>query len=293
MKTQYYGWMIGLLTTVILGGCGSAPDIEAPADDAAASAPVESSAETQEAEPQAGESGTPPPTPDPALTDFPHKRIEVIDQVEDGSEFDQFRDRLRQAVEDRDRDFIVSLVPEGGVNYGFGGPMQPEDMDLGSSNSWFWQVLDKMTAPASCETDDYPPVETGNTVWVCPNISAAYYRQYPPSGEENEAGLSEEFATVIVIGRNVNVRSAPSTSAQVVAQLTNELVTVDSDAQQRLFEENPDLVPGAIDGWTPVVLPNQVQGYVYNRYAYQPLSPRAIFENVDGQWTIIRVLAGD
>ncbi|NER82991.1 MAG: hypothetical protein F6K42_26235 [Leptolyngbya sp. SIO1D8] len=52
----------------------------------------------------------------------------------------------------------------------------------------------------------------------------------------------------------------------------------------------PETADDPIDGWTPVILPNQIQGYVYNRYVYHPQGPKALFENVDGRWQLLRIV---
>ena len=229
---------------------------------------------------------------DPKLTNFAHQRLEVIDQVKAGSEFGRFRNQLQQAIKNRDADFIQSILPPDGLPYGFGLPMTAADMDLTDANGWFWEILEKMTARNSCELNaDYPPTTPGGEVWVCPNVTKAFYRQYPPP--EDAEGIEYEFSTVIVLGQGVNVRAAPNLEAPVVGILSNELVKLNSSEREKQYEQNPENTPGPIQGWTPVILPNQVQGFVFNRYAYQPLDPRALFEKIDGQWQMIRVLAGD
>ena len=296
---QAYWWMVGMVGAVLIVGSGCATrDVDSQSLDPESvetTAQADGGAEAVE-DTETGDEAvlTPPPTPDPALTDFEHRRIEVIDKVEAGSDFAQFRDRLATAIEERDRDFITALIPSDGLVYGFGGAMQPADLDLDDEDSWFWQELDKMISPESCEVADYPTTQAGEDVWVCPNISASFYRQYPPEAPTEEEGLGAEFETVIVYGRNVNVRSAPTTEAEVVGILTNELVTLDQAGMEELFAKAADEPFGAVDGWTAVTLPNQVRGYVYNQYVYQPLSPRMLFEAVGGEdWQMVRVLAGD
>lgn len=231
---------------------------------------------------------------DPALrlTDFAHQRLEVVDQVAVGSEFSQFRDQLQQAIQNRDPDFIESILPPDGLAYGFGLPMTVADMELTDPNGWFWEALEKMMGRNSCEVDaDYPPTTPGGEVWICPNVTKAFYRQYPPP--EDAEGIEYEFSTVIVMGEGVNVRAAPNLEAQVVGILSNELVKLDQSERDKQLDQTPEDISSPIQGWTPVILPNQVRGYVFNRYAYQPLDPRALFEEIDGQWRMIRVLAGD
>ncbi|MEO1348467.1 MAG: SH3 domain-containing protein [Cyanobacteria bacterium J06635_15] len=304
MKKAYW-WLAGIVgVSLIVGGsCAVMRNPDSPSADSTVSetaTQAESEAESTPGDQAAEVDQTPTPTPDPdqALTDFDHRRLEVIDKVNSGSEFAQFRNDFAAAVKGRDRNFITALIPEDGLIYGFGGPMQPEDLDLTEEDGWFWQELEKIVAPSSCEVTDYPSTQQGQDVWVCPNISASFYRQYPvsdipPETLGEDEGLGVEFETVIVYGNGVNVRSAPNTKAEVVGKLSNELVTLDQVAMEQLYDEAPDSASGAVDGWTAIVLPNQVRGYVYNQFVYQPLSPRALFEEIDGEWQIVRILAGD
>ncbi len=249
--------------------------------------------------PDIGESAPPkeedpaaPETPDPKLYDFPHQRLQIADQVQAGSEFGQFRNQLQQAIKNRDAAFIESILPPDGLAYGFGLPITSSDMDLSDPNGWFWENLEKMLVRNSCELDgDYPPTTPGEEVWICPNVTKAFYRQYPPPADAE--GVEYEYSTVIVLGQGVNVRAAPSVESPVVGILSNELVKVNQPERERLLSQNLDAPSGPIQGWTPVILPNQVKGYVFNRYAYQPLDERALFEKIDGQWQMVRVLAGD
>ncbi|MFE4104949.1 SH3 domain-containing protein [Almyronema epifaneia] len=289
---QAYLWIAGVVGSAAVAGGGialmqSQPEAIAP-EDSAVVTPTTPSTPTQEVP---SEPETAAPRPDPKLSDFPHKRLELTDEVPAGSEFDQFRDRLQQAIQARDEAFIRSLLPPDGLFYGFGGPMNIEDMDLNIDDGWFWQVLEKMMALESCEPSDYPPVEAGNPVWVCPNTTQAFYRQYPDP--ETAPGDEYEFSTIMVMGNNVNVRAAANTNSAVVGILSNELVEFDQATASRLYQDSPDSMPDELESWTPIILPNDVRGYVYSRYAYAPLDPRGLFENVNGQWQLIRVLAGD
>jgi hypothetical protein len=84
-------------------------------------------------------------------------------------------------------------------------------------------------------------------------------RQYP--APSNQAGVKYQLDNVIVLGQAVNVRSQPSLNGSVIAQPTNEVVAINSQAKQ-FYDANP------LSGWTSVVLPNGKQGYVSHRFAY-------------------------
>ncbi len=58
----------------------------------------------------------------PKLDDFPHQRISLPDEVKPGSEFAQFRQRLRQAISERNAQFLKSILPHE-ITLGFGAPI--------------------------------------------------------------------------------------------------------------------------------------------------------------------------
>lgn len=104
------------------------------------------------------------------------------------------------------------------------------------------------------------------------------------------ANHQSDFDSVVVVGRGVNVRSRPRLGTSVVGRLSNEVVAFDYDAWQDLVQTSPETIDNPINGWTPVILPNQIQGYVYNRYVYHPQGPKALFEQVNGRWQLLRIV---
>lgn len=241
----------------------------------------------------------PLPTPQqpapPKYPEFEHRRITLVDEVKPGTEFYAFREKLRQAVKKRDARFVRSLIPPNGVTLGFGGPQTAEDLDLENPQARFWSNLEKSTA-IGCTAEDNHYVEvgvTGDRVWVCANINEAFREQYPaPASYE---GIEWELNHLVVVGENVNVRSQPSVNSSVVNILSNEVVNIDRPTLEKYLDElfSQGKEYGALDGWTPVVLPNEQKGYVSNRYAYAPLEYRAVFGQVNGQWQLIHMPGGD
>lgn len=227
------------------------------------------------------------------LTDFPHQRLELTDDVEPGSEFDQLRQNLGQAVENRDADFVTRLIPSEGVAIGFGRPMAVQDLELDDPNSFFWTILEKAIAPgcAALEGSDYPTVDSGSPVWVCPNVVSAFREQYPPPPDA--MGVSYEISKVIVVGEAIQVHAEPNAASKVVGLLSDEVVEFDQQTWDQMPPEARVEQVESINGWTPVILPNDQAGYVANRHAYRPLETQVIFGRVDEQWQIVQVPSGD
>lgn len=226
------------------------------------------------------------------LRNFPHRSIVLRDEVVSGSEFDQFRQKLRQAVQSRDADFAAALIPASGVSLGFGAPLTIEELDLHNPNALLWSILEKALFPGCDPLTAQEAYSNGDAEfegWVCHNLNQLFVEQYPAPATAQ--GVDYELSQVIVVGENVNVRAQPSTNSDVIGILSNELVEFDRMAWEELPPEDQSL--DLLSGWTPVILPNNRSGYVSNRYAYSPLGYRVLFGKVNGQWQILHIPGGD
>ena len=237
--------------------------------------------------PSPSASTAPTPLPQPKLDDFPHRRIVLKDQT--NPEFAKFRQQLQQAIQKRNAGFVSALIPPKGLALGFGRANTAKQLKLDDPKAPFWSILEK-AMETSCGFTD-PNATTPAKGWICPTVSRDFYQQYPPK-PNTPPGLEYELSNVIVIGDRVNVRALPNLNSEVVGILSNEVVKFD----QRRFENGKEEQIKATDpmsDWTPVILPNRKQGYVYNRYAYRALDYRAIFKKVNGNWQITDMPGGD
>ena len=224
-------------------------------------------------------------------TEFPHRRIELVDRVVAGSDFARFRDRLQRAIRNRDTAFVQSILPPEGIGLGLETPLPVADLQLEQRDGWFWKLLEKMMRLDSCELEDYPGSIPDAAVWACPNIANTFYRQNPPALPMAE--IDDQSSHVIVIGQGVNVRIQPRVGTPIVGVLYNEVVAFDQLTWNQQERQIRRTLSDPMTGWTPVILPNHVQGYVYNRYAYKLPDPRALFENVDGEWRLFHIVMGE
>ncbi|HEY9698038.1 MAG TPA: SH3 domain-containing protein [Trichocoleus sp.] len=249
--------------------------------------------------PAAPQQATPYQDVSPAATSqaqanpFPRQPLTLTDAVPVDSAFYQFRRQLKQAIYDRNAPFVQALIPQGGLNLGFGRPLPPEQLDLANPNAWFWNVLEKSLAHGCTDLSpkDYPSIDPTSEVWACPNVIRAFNQQYP--NPNSESGVSYEISRVIVAGNQVNVRTQPQRESPVIGVLSNEVVQFDLEAWNQLAPEERVQQVENLDGWTPVILPNGQRGYVSNKYAYRPLSYQVVFGQVGGSWRIISVPGGD
>ena len=249
--------------------------------------PIAASPEVSSPSPSPIASTAPTPSPQPKLDGFPHQRILLKDQT--NPEFAKFRQQLQQAIQKRDARFISALIPQKGLTLGFGRPNTAKQLKLDDPKAPFWSILEKAMG-STCGFAD-PNDTTPAKGWICPTVSRDFYQQYPPK-PDTPPGLEYELSNVIVVGDRVNVRALPNLNSEVVGILSNEVVKFDKKRFENSQEEQVKAT-NPISDWTPVILPNRKQGYVYNRYAYQALENRAIFKKINGKWQITEMPGGD
>ena len=230
----------------------------------------------------------------PKLDDFPHQRIRLTDEVKPGSEFAQFRQRLREAIRDRNAQFVRSILPDKEIGIGFGS-REVANIKLEDPNEEFWSLLEKaVSIGCYSETNEgRPSIDSGTEIWVCNNATREFYRQHP--NPSSEPGLQYELNHVVIVGNNVNVRQERNANSRVVGLLSNEVVKVNRPVEEQLAKERADQrrAYDPLNGWVAVILPNKQLGYVSSRYAYSPLEYRAVFGRVDSQWQLLHLPGGD
>ncbi|RMH74048.1 MAG: SH3 domain-containing protein [Cyanobacteria bacterium J007] len=105
-------------------------------------------------------------------------------------------------------------------------------------------------------------------------------------------GVSWQLEQAIVVGENVNVRSQPTLESEAIASVSNAVVTRDREEAENMQQASGGEID-PIDGWTPVILAGDRQGYIYNRYVYTPLDYRVLFGQVEGNWQILAMPGGE
>lgn len=228
----------------------------------------------------------------PKLDDFPHQRIVLVDEVNPGSDFAQFRQQLREAVRSRDAEFVQSILPPDKIGVGH-GISTLADLKLENHNAPIWEWLEKALA-AGCfhNNQEQPDVDPQSPGWTCNTVPRDFARQYPAP---NADGVSYELSRVIVVGEDVNVRSQPSVESPVVGLLSNEVIKVNRQSEEQRARERAQRGEdySSINGWTAVILPNGKLGYISNRFAYSPLEYQTVFGKVKGKWRLLYMPGGE
>ncbi|MDJ1174198.1 hypothetical protein [Roseofilum capinflatum] len=194
------------------------------------------------------------------------------DEVEPGSEFDRFRRDFRHAVANRDRVFIMDLLPEESPLWEKMGEVR------------LWEELEKAIALGCIieENSTDTNIDPFTSLWTCPPVQSELLQAYPPSADSPQPRLNWEKNQVVVVGSGVNVRSGPDIDSEAISVASNEVLTRNSS----LSETTPDTLASPLDGWTAIWLPSGEAGYIYNRYIYSPLDPQIQFGQVQGEWKL-------
>lgn len=222
---------------------------------------------------------TAPQTTKPRAEPAPRQPLTLIDEATNSTDFSQFRERLRQAVRDRDAEFIRAIATPD-IKLTFGLPITLNDLDIDNPNADVWLHMEKAIA-TGCASQHYGSPSEQPT-WICPHAFLA------PDQSPN----MDAFSQVIIVGQDVNVRAQPNQNSPVVGTLSNEAVRYDTEATLDLSEQQRTAM-STLSGWYPVITPSGDRGFVSSRYAYSPIGYRAFFEKIDGDWKMSVFIAGD
>ena len=204
------------------------------------------------------------------VDNFPQQRLSLVDQAQSSRDFFQFRQRLRQAVRDRDARFIRSIVTNH-TKLSFGSLLTLDDLDIDNPKATIWLGMEKAFSVGCAKASGFTDMPS----WVCPHVFQVWPDNLDP------------FNYVAILGKDVNARSQASANSPVVGMLFNEVVKLAPLQRKAQFNFNN------LYNWSQVVLPNGHHGYVLNRYIYSPVGYRGFFEKIGGKWKMTFFLTGD
>ncbi|HTL88166.1 MAG TPA: SH3 domain-containing protein [Leptolyngbya sp.] len=228
--------------------------------------------------PPTAEKFNPPVATSPNSNRFP---IALVDESVQSPEFAKFLDRVKQAVRDRDAKFIRSIVTPK-TKFSFGANRSIDYLNPDNPKSPFWESLEKALVLGCSKAPEG---------YSCPTV----FQQFQPALKNSTSPETDAFSAIVVVGQNVNVRSQANNNAPVIATLTNEIVKYDANTfQNASTQDKGDLYRlDNLDGWTPIILPDDQRGFVSSRYAYSPVGYRVFFDKEGGEWKMQAFVTGD
>lgn len=207
----------------------------------------------------------------PAVTAEARKLYPVDEGAKDAS-FKAFRNKLIEAVKQRNTRFVLSVLHPR-VHLSFGGHYGEKDfLDLWKPHSPDSPLWDELSAILSL----------GGTFSEAAG-KRVFWAPYTFSAFPDDLDASEY---VSIIGENVRVRSKPNMTAKIVTNLSYDIVKATLLISDNNREDD-------IPGWVKVVVPDGRNGYVARRYARSAIDYRLGFERTRGKWLITAFIGGD
>jgi hypothetical protein len=179
-----------------------------------------------------------------------------------------FRARLLEAIQQRDAQFVVSILSPN-IKNSFGGNDGISEFrqywKLERPDSKFWKTMIRVLALGGSFNEE--------TTFMAPYT----YSKFPDEFDAFEHG--------VVIGENVKVRKEPKLDGQIIGTLSYDIVKV--------TEWKPINEAGKKQAWVTVLLTGNARGYIAEDYIRSPIDYRAIFEKKNGKWQLTAFVSGD
>lgn len=198
-------------------------------------------------------------------------KLYPVDEAGKDHSFQLFRDRLLNAVQNHDQDFLLSIIAPDIIN-SFGGDEGKENFvkiwEPDKPDSKIWQTLEDILTLGGNFSPDR------QEFWA-PYVFAAF-----PDNKD-------AFSYLAIVGENVNVRARPHHDAPVLSKLSYDLV--------KKLDNLPVLeeTPAGPRRWLKIATPQGRAGYVAAHYTHSPLDYRAGFKKINGRWLMAALVAGD
>lgn len=198
------------------------------------------------------------------------KYVKPQDEGPKDPSFAAFRTKLIAAAERKDAAYLLSIV-DSKIKNGFGGQDGianfKREWKITSKNSKFWAEF-------------LPVIKNGGKF---EDSGKSFMAPYTFSHWPDDVDGFEYHA---IFGNNVNLRKEPDLKADIVAQLSYNVVEI-----------QPETVPKSgkseYPGWYLVKTLGGLEGYVKREYVRSHIDYRAGFEKIRGKWKMTFFLAGD
>jgi hypothetical protein len=191
------------------------------------------------------------------------RALPPVDECTTDASFVAFREELRQAVAQRDRDRLLALVADD-IQISFG--------DSGGRADFIrmWALDQPATSTLWHELEEVLRLGCGSggdgTYWA-PSLGSQLPDEMDP------------FETVVAVRPGAVLRASPDPASVVVAPLQWDVLTTRS-------EEAPD-------DWIAVTMRDGRRGFVQRSDVRSPIDFRAGFQRRGGSWRMITFVAGD
>jgi hypothetical protein len=199
------------------------------------------------------------------------RQVFPVDEAKKDASFFSFREKLIQAVKNKDRKFLLSILDRD-VKGSFGGDSGIED----------FKSLWKIDSPQTQLWKELLAVLTNGGKFEKPGREFCGPYSFTHFPEDLDA-----FEYQMIFGNNVNLRAQPDQAAKVLGQLSYNVVKV--DYQNSVQDKNNE----DIYTWLKIETLGGRKGFVSAQFVRSPIDYRACFEKIKGKWLMTFFLAGD
>lgn len=211
---------------------------------------------------------------------YPRIKVMAVDESAQDAGFQAFYAALKMAVAARDLDGLMTMIDPGRI---VSAPGQPAGMTTfvtqwsltyNPRRSELWTRLGDVLEMGVAQRD--AAFESPGFGYASPLAEGILDEQIDP---EDRA---------VIRGKQVRLRSAAGLQGEVLDELTWEIVkVVEAPAARNETRSGNKLYP-----WWEVVTYSGQRGFVYGKLLQAAVDDTARFEQVDGQWKIVRFSRG-
>ena len=211
---------------------------------------------------------------------FPRIKVTAVDESAQDPAFQTFFTALKAAVAARDMDALMPLIDPKRI---ISAPDKPAGMNTfvtqwnltyDPRRSGLWERLGDALAMGVARHGDV--FESPGFAYVSPLAEGLLDEQIDP---EDRA---------IVTGKQVRLRSTPGLQGEELDQLTWEIVKVAEVPPAR----DESLNGSKLYPWWEVVTYSGQRGYIYGKLLHAAVDDTARFEQIDGEWKLVRFSKG-
>jgi hypothetical protein len=199
------------------------------------------------------------------------RRLEPVDEAARDSSWVNFRNELLNAVEARDRHYVMSILATD-VRTSLEAPRGPSEFrkqwDVDAEASPLWRALRSALFLGAA----YVQREKGQRELCAPYLLAKWPQDLDPFGHG------------AVIARGVLVKAEPSSNSATVQVLSYDIVAVAD-------WEIADKAAGVSQRWVKVAVKNG-EGYVPEEQIRSPIEHAACFVKSNGRWRMTGLAPG-
>lgn len=196
--------------------------------------------------------------------------VRPVDEGAKDKSFSAFRAELIEAVKKHDKKYLLGVL-DPNIKSSFGGDGGIKEFKeywkIDGSNSKLWDEL--LTA-----------LTNGGLFFDKNTFTAPYsFKAFPDD--------LDAFEHQVIFGNNVNLRAKPDLSADVITQLSYNVVKVDYENSVSKGSEERNY------SWLKIETLSGKKGFVSAEFVRSPIDYRAIFTKEKGKWKMTAFVAGD